>query len=193
MAVKKVAKAEKETKVKAVKSAKAVKAAKTLKTSKVAKSVKNEKTSKAPKAVKTVKAAKKEKTAKPLTPEKEVEIEIEETGKITDALLIKYSKSLRSLLDEKKGENISLLDLRKVNSFLDYFIICTGTSPAHLRSMAKDVQRFFADKDIKLRGMSDLSSDWVVLDYSEIVIHLFSLEARGYYDLDKLWSDAVRL
>jgi ribosome-associated protein len=191
MAVKKVAKAEKETKVKAVKSAKAVKAAKTVKASKVAKSVKTVKTSKTAKTVKKVKAAKKEKAAK--VPAPEMEIEIEETGKITDALLIKYAKSLRGLLDEKKGENISLLDLRTVNSFLDYFIICTGTSPAHLRSMAKDVQRFFSDKDIKLRGMSDLSSDWVVLDYSEIVIHLFSQEARGYYDLDKLWSDAVRL
>jgi ribosome-associated protein len=120
-------------------------------------------------------------------------VKIAEKGKVIDSLLIEYVKELGAFLEEKKGENISLLDLRRVNSFLDYFIVCTGNSHAHLRSMSKETQRFFSERGIRLRGMSDLSTEWIVLDYSEIVIHLFSEEARGYYDLDKLWSDAVRL
>lgn len=159
-----------------------------------------EKTVKKP-AAKTVKKAAVEVVVKPV-PEtvKSAVIEtvtddavVSGKGAVTDALLIKYAIELGALLEEKKAEKITLLDLRKVNSFLDYFVICTGNSHAHLRSMSKEIQRFFSGKGIKLRGLSDLSEEWIILDYSEIVIHLFSAEARGYYDLDKLWSDAVKL
>lgn len=113
--------------------------------------------------------------------------------KIDDTMIIEAAKRCRDAINEKKGEKIMLLDLRKVSSYLDYFLIANGNSRTHLRSLAKDVQKFFADTGLVSRGVSDLSSEWIVLDYSEIVVHLFTEEARSFYDLEKLWADAARL
>jgi ribosome-associated protein len=113
--------------------------------------------------------------------------------KIDDKMLISYAKGCRDMIIDKKGEKVSLLDLRGVSSYLDYFLICTGTSRTHLRSLAKETQRYFAEQSLISRGITDLSSDWIILDYSEIVVHLFTEETRAYYDLDKLWSDAKKM
>ena len=112
---------------------------------------------------------------------------------MNDERIIEIARQCRDLLSEKKGENVSLLDLRKVNSFLDYFILCTGNSRIHGRSLAKEVERFFASIPYKGRSISDLSSDWIILDYNEIVVHIFTEEMRSYYDLDRLWSDAEKI
>jgi ribosome-associated protein len=110
-----------------------------------------------------------------------------------DKRIIEIASECCDLLIEKKGEKISLLDLRKVNSFLDYFIICTGNSRVHGRSLAREVERFFSSVPFKVRSIGDLSSDWIILDYNEIVVHIFTEEMRSYYDLDRLWSDAERI
>ena len=92
---------------------------------------------------------------------------------------------------DKKAENIRILDLRKVSSFADYFVICTGTSEPHLKAIASEIRE-------KLREKSGLSphadgfpaSHWVVLDYHGVLIHIFQPEKRAYYDLESLWRDA---
>jgi ribosome-associated protein len=115
------------------------------------------------------------------------------SSEFTDRRIIEIASGCRDVLIEKKGEKISLLDLRKVNSFLDYFIICSGNSRIHGRALAKEVERFFASIPFKSRSISDLSSDWIILDYNEIVVHIFTEEMRAYYDLDRLWSDAEKI
>ena len=94
------------------------------------------------------------------------------------------------VMDDKKGTDILLLDLRDVNSYLEYFLIITGNSHMHCRAMAKEVQKFMHDGNYPSRSKPQLDSGWIVLDYNEIVVHIFTLEFREYYQLERLWADA---
>lgn len=104
--------------------------------------------------------------------------------------LINLGFELIEELEGKKAENVKFMDLREVNSYLDYFIIVTGSSKMHLRSLSKVCENYMSENRMKLRAKPDLDSDWVVLDYSELVIHIFTDETRAYYNLEKLWADA---
>jgi len=92
-------------------------------------------------------------------------------------------------LEEKKAENILLLDLQELTTFTDYFIICNGTSDRMLQSLSTAL-REFAKKELNLFvNIEGESRDgWMVADLEDIVIHLFSPELRSYYKLEQLWS-----
>lgn len=92
-------------------------------------------------------------------------------------------------MEEKKAENILLLDLQELTTFTDYFIICNGTSDRMLQSLSTAL-REFAKKELNLFvNIEGESRDgWMVADLEDIVIHLFSLELRSYYKLEQLWS-----
>lgn len=83
-----------------------------------------------------------------------------------------------------------LLDIKDVATFTDYFVICNGTSDRMLDALAKGVLEAMK-KDFKKRGRVDGKSQegWLVMDYGDVVVHLFSPEQRNYYDLEELWSD----
>ena len=93
-------------------------------------------------------------------------------------------------LEDKKAEDILLLDIKDVASFTDYFIICNGTSDRMLDALAKGVLES-TKKDYKKRGRVDGKSNegWLVMDYGDVVVHLFSPDMREHYDLEELWSD----
>ena len=103
---------------------------------------------------------------------------------------IETGKKVIKALDEKKGLNIKFMDLRKVNSYLDFFIIVTGSSKMHLRALTKTVQKTMHEEGYGLRAHPEIDSEWIVLDYFDLIIHLFSEETREYYNLERLWSDA---
>ncbi len=103
---------------------------------------------------------------------------------------IEAGRNVIRAISEKKGEEIIFLDLRKVNSYLDYFLIASGSSKLHLRSLSRAVQKTLADEGYGLRGKPEIDTEWIVLDYGELIIHLFSPESRSYYDLERLWADA---
>ena len=94
-------------------------------------------------------------------------------------------------LDEKKGMNIKLLKIDKVSSLADYFLICTGTSNTHVRTLCD-----FAEYTLEELGEPMLGREghrgntWELLDYGSVVIHVFTDEARKFYDLERLWADA---
>lgn len=92
-------------------------------------------------------------------------------------------------MEEKKAENILLLDLKELTTFTDYFIICNGTSDRMLQSLSTSL-REFAKKELNLFvNIEGESRDgWMVADLEDIVIHLFSPELRSYYKLEQLWS-----
>lgn len=98
-----------------------------------------------------------------------------------------------ALLAEKKASDIIVLDLRRVNSYLDCFVIATGTSHLHCRALARELERHAAAAGIKQRNRPDLDSGWVIIDLNDIIIHLFTEEIRAYYQLEKLWGDAERV
>ena len=91
----------------------------------------------------------------------------------------------------KKGEDIRILDLRKLSSFADYFVICTGTSDPHLKAIGSEIREKLRD-DLGLTAHSDglPASQWIVLDYHGVLIHIFQGEKRDFYDLESLWRDA---
>ncbi len=107
-----------------------------------------------------------------------------------DKKIISIAGECRNLLIEKKAGDVLLIDLKNINSYLDYFIIATGNSFVHCRSLARDVQRFFKANKFAERTKTRLDTGWIALDYNEIVVHIFVQELRDYYQLEKLWADA---
>jgi ribosome-associated protein len=92
-------------------------------------------------------------------------------------------------LEEKKGENIILLDIQEVASFTDYFIICSGTSDRMLNGLAEAAMETAKQKFEMLGRFEGNASDgWLLVDLGDIIIHLFSPDQREYYQLEQLWS-----
>jgi ribosome-associated protein len=96
---------------------------------------------------------------------------------------------LVNALEEKKGEEIILLDIHEITSFTDYFIICSGTSDRMLDSLADIIEETAREKfDIRGKRQGNPSGGWIVLDLGDIVIHIFSPDQREYYCLEQLWE-----
>ena len=96
-------------------------------------------------------------------------------------------------VDEVKGHNINLLDLREIeNTVCDYFIICNGTSNTHVNaivgSIQKTVSKAIHDKPWHIEGEDN--AEWVLMDYVNVVVHVFQKQIREYYDIEGLWGDA---
>jgi len=92
----------------------------------------------------------------------------------------------------KKATDLKVLDLRDVTSFTDFFLICTGANPRQIRAIAEEIVvelKQIGERAVGTEGMS--SEDWVLLDYGNFVIHVFSEKARRYYDLERLWRHAT--
>ncbi len=96
---------------------------------------------------------------------------------------------------DNRGKDIVLIDLREVTPVFDYFLIVTGNSRRQLHAISEDIdnhlEKDLGDKRIGIEGYSD--SRWILLDYGNVVIHLFDEETRDYYSLEELWTDAVRV
>jgi ribosome-associated protein len=93
---------------------------------------------------------------------------------------------------DKKGEDILLLDIREVSLITDYFILCSGTSERQLKAILEGIEQV-AKKGYGLQPWhveGDASNGWVLLDYGDIVIHIFAPQQRSYYDLESLWKNA---
>lgn len=104
---------------------------------------------------------------------------------------INIARTIVSNLEEKKGEDILLLDLIDVCSFTDYFILCTGTSERSIKALTEEVRKAVKDThSIRDRGTEgDASSGWVLIDYGDVILHLFSRSTREYYQLEELWQE----
>ncbi len=98
----------------------------------------------------------------------------------------------RELADNKKAEDIAVLDVRKLSSVTDYFVIATGTSNPHLRAIVEEISsKLRDDHDLRPSRSEGLSSgSWVVLDYFDVIVHVMHTETRKHYDLESLWGDA---
>jgi len=96
-------------------------------------------------------------------------------------------------IEEVKGLDINLLDLREIeNTVCDYFIICSGTSNTHVNAIVNSVQKSVskASKDKPWHVEGRENGEWVLLDYVNVVVHVFQPQAREFYDLEGLWGDA---
>ncbi len=95
---------------------------------------------------------------------------------------------------EKKGKKIEVLELKGLTSLTDYFLICSGTSDRQVRAIADFIEESFKKKEINPLGIEGYENGyWILIDYGDIVIHVFQEQIRLYYDIEGLWSDAKRL
>jgi ribosome-associated protein len=88
-----------------------------------------------------------------------------------------------------------ILDLRGISSFTDFFVICSGTSEPHLKAIAGEIeQRLKDDHGIRPAAVDGFpASQWMVLDYLQVIVHVFHSDKRAFYSLEDLWGDAPRL
>mgnify|MGYP000769365298 CR=1 FL=1 len=93
-------------------------------------------------------------------------------------------------LDEKKGKEISAIEVTEQTTLADYFVIASGTSSTHVKSLAEEVEFQFKEKGVApIRTEGFNTQNWIILDYANVIVHVFSPDARDYYDLDHLWAD----
>jgi len=95
------------------------------------------------------------------------------------------------LAHQKKAQDIVILEMKKLTAVTDYFVICSGTSSVHLEGIADGIMEGLAKSRIKPLGVEGTSfSNWILIDYGDVVIHIFRTEARIFYRLENLWGDA---
>jgi len=99
----------------------------------------------------------------------------------------------RAALD-KKAEDLVILDVRGVSSFADFFVIMSGRSTRHVQGLSQAVDHELRRKKIGTEATEGYNEGrWVLLDYNDVIVHVFYSESRGFYDLEGLWRDAPRM
>jgi ribosome-associated protein len=107
----------------------------------------------------------------------------------------KLALECRELADNRKAEDIAVLDVADVSSIADYFVIASGTSEPHLRAISDEItEKLREDHGLKPRAVDGtLQAGWLVLDYFDVIVHVMRTDVRQHYDLESLWGDAPRV
>lgn len=107
----------------------------------------------------------------------------------------KLARACAEAAGEKKAEDIQIIDLRGISDFTDFFIVCSGTSDPQLKAIAGGIRARVRDEFGHGAYSEDgaPSSRWVVIDFAQVIVHVFHLEARSFYLLEDLWGDAPRI
>jgi len=101
------------------------------------------------------------------------------------------ARKVVDIAEDRKAEDIVMLDIRKVSVIADYFVICTGTGDRHVKAIAKEIDEKLGDEGknpVSIEGMVD--AKWVLLDYGDVLVHIFDQETRDFYKLEQLWVGA---
>ena len=102
-----------------------------------------------------------------------------------------FAKKIADLIFNKKGYDVRILDLRKVAAFSDFFVICSADSDTQVKAISDEIDNNLRDQGIKCwhkEGLTALS--WVLMDYVDVVVHVFKKDVREFYNIEKLWGDA---
>ena len=102
---------------------------------------------------------------------------------------LQMARSIVDVLENKKGEDILLLDINEISDFADYFIICSGTSIRMLDTLADEVLDYLKKNrypDVRIEGVTQ--EGWLLIDCGDLIVHIFSPERRDYYRLEELWG-----
>ena len=99
-----------------------------------------------------------------------------------------------NILEEKKGQDVLILDITSAAVFADYFVIATGISPIHVQALADEVEKKLREEGYILRSKEGYKdSHWILMDYYDVIVHIFGRAERDYYMLERLWSDAKQI
>lgn len=103
------------------------------------------------------------------------------------------AKKAAGILDEKKAGGLNVIKIEEISSLADYFIIASGTSSTHVRALADELEEKLKQEGVTPARVEGYRSDsWILLDYSHVVVHIFTPDAREFYDLDRLWADGQK-
>ena len=101
-----------------------------------------------------------------------------------------FAKIAVAALEDKKAEDIKVIDIREVSPIADYFVIATGSNQNQLQAMRDAVDEDLYKAGLKVKQVEgNHSSTWILMDYEDIIIHIFSKEDRLFYDLERIWRD----
>ncbi len=107
---------------------------------------------------------------------------------------VQLSRKLVGVLEDRQGMDVILLDLRPANAFTDFFVICSAETKRHIDALTEDVEQAMKQAGSALHHREGTSEGgWVLLDYIDVVVHLFSADQRERYKLERVWSTAIPL
>ena len=98
-----------------------------------------------------------------------------------------------SILEDKKARDVVAIDVDNVTVIADSFIICNGTSTTHIKSLADEVEKVLKEKESILPSHTEgyNSARWILMDYGDVIVHIFHEEDRKFYDIERLWTDGI--
>ena len=108
--------------------------------------------------------------------------------------MIDALKIAASAADDKKAHELVALDISGIATFADYFLLCTGDSSRQMQAIADEIEKRLKAAGIRPSHIEGYqNSEWILMDYIDLVVHIFSKTARAYYDLERLWRDGKKL
>ena len=103
---------------------------------------------------------------------------------------LELAREIVKVLDNKKGMDIKLIEITEHSIVADQFVIVSGTSNTHVKALADEVEYELSQKGTEPAHIEGRATGWILLDYSSVLVHVFTGEAREYYNLERLWQDA---
>ena len=116
----------------------------------------------------------------------------EEIVSLENASPLDVARAIETFLDNKKGRDIKVLHVEDVTSIADYFVVCTATSNTHVKALSGEVEYQLERRGVNAYHIEGRDNNsWVVLDYCNVLVHIFNREAREFYNLDKLYENTT--
>ena len=107
---------------------------------------------------------------------------------------LEKAKNIGKIIDNKKGEDISVLEVKNITSITDYYVIATAKNTVHAKSLCDEIEEKLKENNIVAKNIEGYSSAmWILMDYDNVIVHIFYEETRKFYDLERLWMDAGRI
>lgn len=107
---------------------------------------------------------------------------------------LETAKIAAKALDSKKGQNIKIIQIDSISTLADYMVIAAGTNSTQIKSLSEEVEYKLDEAGISVSHIEGHRNDsWILLDYVDVIVNIFSEEARDFYDLERLWQDGVEL
>ncbi|MBE6731700.1 MAG: ribosome silencing factor [Ruminococcaceae bacterium] len=107
---------------------------------------------------------------------------------------LELAKKIAFSLDDKKARNINVIKVSEISSLADYFVIAAGNSSTQVHALSDNVEATLKEIGIEPISVEGYRSQgWIILDYASVLVHVFTQETRDFYDLDRLWSDGIKV
>ena len=106
---------------------------------------------------------------------------------------LEKAKNIAKILDKKKAIDIIGIETKELTVMSDYFIIASGTSNTHVRALADEVDDEMKKLGVEVEHIEGRATGWILLDYNDVLVHVFQPESRQYYNIERLWNDAARI